>query len=61
MQASMNLDPSNLPDNRTFSKDELATIVIGYQEKIHYLQERIRLLQNELFGKKSEKRYPDDH
>jgi transposase len=61
MQASMNLDPSNLPDDRTFSKDELATIVIGYQEKIHYLQERIRLLQNELFGKKSEKRYPDDH
>ena len=56
MQASMNLDPSNLPDDRTFSKDELAAIVIGYQEKIHHLQERIRLLQNELFGKKSEKR-----
>ena len=61
MQASMNLDPSNLPDDRTFSKDDINSIVIGYQEKIHYLQERIRLLQNELFGKKSEKRYPDDH
>ena len=57
----MNLDPSKLPDDRTFSKDDVASIVTGYQEKIHHLEDRIRLLQNELFGRKSEKRYPDDH
>lgn len=61
MQANMNWDPSNLPGDRAFSKDDIASIVIGYQEKIHYLEERIRLLENELFGRKSEKRYPDDH
>lgn len=61
MPANMNLDPSNLPDDRTFSKDDIAPIIIGYEEKIHYLEERVRLLQNELFGRKSEKRYPDDH
>lgn len=57
----MNFDPSKVPDDRTFSKDDIASIVIGYQEKIQYLEDRIRLLQNELFGRKSEKRYPDDH
>jgi transposase len=57
----MNLDPFNLPGDGTFPKDDIASIIIGYQEKIHYLEERIRLLQNELFGRKSEKRYPDDH
>lgn len=57
----MNLDPSNLPDDRSFSKDDVASIVTGYQEKIHYLEDRIRLLQNELFGRKSEKLYPEDH
>jgi len=57
----MKLDPPNLPEDSTFSKDDVTSIVIGYQEKIHYLEERIRLLQNELFGRKSEKRYPDDH
>jgi transposase len=61
MQSDMKSDPTKLPDNSTFSKDEVVSIVNGYQEKIHYLQERIRLLQNELFGRKSEKRYPDDH
>ena len=61
MRSIMNLDPSNPPDEQTFSKDDIASIVIGYEEKIHYLQERIRLLQNELFGRKSEKHYPDDH
>jgi len=57
----MKSDPITPPDNCTFSKDEVASIVNSYQEKIHYLEERIRLLQNELFGRKSEKRYPDDH
>jgi len=57
----MKLDPPNLPEDETFSKDDVTSIVIGYQEKIHYLEERIRLLQNELFGRISEKRYPDDH
>lgn len=61
MQSDMKSDPTKLPDNCTFSKDEVDSIVNSYQEKIHYLEERIRLLQNELFGRKSEKRYPDDH
>ncbi len=60
MSGCMNLDLSNLPD-QTFTKDDIASLLVCYQEKIHYLEERIRLLQNELFGRKSEKRYPDDH
>jgi hypothetical protein len=51
----------DLPEDKTFTKNDVASIVTGYEEKIHYLEERIRLLQNELFGRKSEKRYPDDH
>lgn len=51
----------DLPEDKTFSKDDVASMIIGYEEKIHYLEERVRLLQNELFGRKSEKRYPNDH
>jgi transposase len=61
----MSLDLSNLPDDARLSKNEISSLLEPveqkYQEKIHYLEERIRLLQNELFGRKSEKHYPDDH
>jgi transposase len=58
----MNADLSSLPDDAHVSKQDLVEIVdsleVKYQEKINYLEERIRLLQNELFGRKSEKRDP---
>jgi transposase len=61
----MNLDISSLPD----SVDELKEVIAylsksyseledrekSYQQKIEYLEERIRLLQNEIFGRKTEK------
>ncbi len=57
----MEVDLSKLPDDA----DQLKKLIISFnsdieknQEKIHYLEERIRLLQNELFGRKSEKHYP---
>jgi transposase len=59
----MNLDLSNLPDDVRLSKSDITSLLElveqKYQEKIHYLEERVRLLQNELFGRKSEKRYPE--
>jgi transposase len=58
----MNVDLSNLPDNAS----ELRELFVSYRDesekrrqsqelKIDWLEERIRLLQNELFGRKSEK------
>ncbi len=56
---AMNVDLSNLPDDASESKEffvsQLAVLEQTYQEKIDYLEERVRLLQNELFGRKSEK------
>ena len=62
----MKSDLSSLPDDVRLSKQDIASLIEAidqkYQEKIHYLEERIRLLQNELFGKKSEQRREgDDH
>lgn len=61
----MKSDLSSLPDDARLSKHDIASLIElveqKYEEKIHYLEERIRLLQNELFGRKSEKRYPEDH
>ena len=58
----MNFDPANLPDDIAELKGMLASLATSYtdleqksQEKIHYLEEQIRLLKNELFGRKSEK------
>jgi transposase len=48
----MNLDLSTLPDDTVALKE----LVGSFQDKINFLEERIRLLQNELFGRKSEKR-----
>jgi transposase len=59
----MNFDPEKLPDDAEQLKKLIASFGRDYeksQEKIHYLEERIRLLQNELFGRKTEKRYPQD-
>ncbi|WP_054031613.1 hypothetical protein [Desulfatitalea tepidiphila] len=54
----MNSDLSSLPDDARLSKNDIASLIEfveqKYEEKIHYLEERIRLLQNELFGRKSE-------
>jgi len=66
----MNVDASSLPENAA----DLKAIVISlaashaglkekeqtYQSRIEYLEERIRLLQNELFGRKTEKLPPED-
>ena len=61
----MKSDLSSLPDDVRLSKQDIASLIEAidqkYQEKIHYLEERIRLLQNELFGKKSEQRRQGDN
>lgn len=58
----MNADLSSLPDDALVSKKDIVklfdSLEVKYQEKIHHLEERIRLLQNELFGRKSEKHDP---
>jgi hypothetical protein len=61
----MKPDLANLSDDVRLSKNDIASLLElvekKYEEKIHYLEERIRLLQGELYGRKSEKRYPEDH
>ena len=63
----MDVDVSSLPENPA----DLKAIVISlatsrvdlektYQSRIEYLEERIRLLQKELFGRKSEKLPKED-
>ena len=46
------MDLAKLPDDTS----ELKEIIGSFQEKVNTLEERIRLLQNELFGRKTEKR-----
>ena len=57
----MDLDLKNLPDDASLPKDIVISLVdeleIKYQEKIHYLEEQLRLFKNELFGRSSEKRH----
>jgi len=58
----MDADLQKLPDDTIELKNLITSFRLDLaksQEKIHYLEERIRLLQNELFGRKSEKRYPE--
>jgi transposase len=61
----MQPDLANLPDDARLSKGDMTSLLElvkkKYEEKIHYLEERIRLLQGELYGRKSEKRYPEDN
>jgi transposase len=66
----MNLDVSRLPENPADLKTLLISLAashcdlqekeLSYQSRIQYLEERIRLLQNELFGRKSEKLPKED-
>ena len=61
----MDVDISSLPDDSAELKEIILALAAcradleekqhGYQSRIDYLQERIRLLQNELFGRKTEK------
>jgi transposase len=57
----MDLDLKNLPDDAILPKDIVISLVdeleVKYQEKIHYLEEQLRLFKNELFGRSSEKRH----
>ena len=57
----MVVDLKSLPDDASLSKDDVISLVddleVKYQEKIHYLEEQLRLLKNELFGRSSEKRH----
>ena len=62
----MNVDLKNLPDDASLPKDVVLSLVdeleLKYQEKIHYLEEQLRLFKRELFGAGSEKRqqpHPD--
>jgi transposase len=62
----MDVDLKNLPDDASLPKDVVISLVdeleVKYQEKIHYLEEQLRLFKNELFGRSSEKRqapHPD--
>jgi transposase len=57
----MDFDLKNLPDDASLPKDVVISLVddlqVKYQEKIHYLEEQLRLFKNELFGRSSEKRH----
>ena len=57
----MDVDLKSLPDDASLPKDIVLSLVneieIKYQEKIHHLEEQLRLFKNELFGRSSEKRH----
>jgi len=59
----MNIELSTLPDDPNSLKEIIAEQQLEYkkvQEQINYLEEMVRLLKNELFGRKSEvRREPD--
>ena len=65
------MDLKSLPDDAKLSKDTVISLLteiqekhnqieVKSQEKIHYLEEQLRLLRNELFGRSSEK-HPGPH
>ncbi len=47
----------NLPEDADQLKDLVVSLEVKYQEKIHYLEEQLRLMKQELFGRSSEKRH----
>ena len=51
----MNFDPAELPDDAEKLKELLFISSEKYEQQIEYLEERIRLLQNEIFGRRTEK------
>jgi transposase len=57
----MDLDLKKLPDDASLPRDIVISLVddleVKYQEKIHYLEEQLRLFKNEIFGRSSEKRH----
>ena len=60
----MNLDLSKLPDDAAALKEIIAvhlSLQEKYQERIDYLEQMVRLLQKEIFGRKSEKYVLPDH
>ncbi len=52
----MNVDLKSLPDDAVIPKKVVIDLLVKHQEKIHYLEEQVRLFKNELFGRTSEKR-----
>jgi len=56
----MIVDLESLPNDAAQLKQIIASLNSTYQEKINYLEDQIRLLQNEIFGRKSEKRLTAD-
>ena len=57
----MDVDLKSLPDDASLPKDIVISLLdsveIKYQEKIHHLEEQLRLFKNELFGRTSEQRH----
>jgi len=57
----MDVDLNSLPDDASLPKDIVISLLdsveIKYQEKIHHLEEQLRLFKNELFGRTSEQRH----
>ena len=60
----MDVDLKSLPDDANLPKDVVQSLVneievkhneieLKYQEKIHHLEEQLRLFKNELFGRTS--------
>ena len=54
----MMLDVHSLSDDPTELKQIIAFLSSHYEDKIHHLEEQVRLLRNEIFGRKAEKRMP---
>ena len=57
----MNLDLSKLPDDPASLKEIIVFQQEKYGERIDYLEQMVRLLKREIFGRKSEKHVLPDH
>ena len=62
----MEVDLKSLPDDASLPKEVVISLInqleVKYQEKIHYLEEQLRVFQHELFGRSTERRtlpHPD--
>ncbi len=56
IEFTMNFDVQNLPDDPAQLKQIIVSLLNEYQRRIEHLEEVNRLLKNEIFGRKSEKR-----